>query len=69
MFYAIGVVLRHMAHFLKFLLILRWKKIKATPRWVQYGSVSAPMINISLAESVSALKTNTDLIVLPVLHM
>lgn len=69
MFYAIDVVLRSMDHFLKFLLNSEVEKIRVVPRGVQYGSVSAPLIDISLAESASAHMTNTDLIILPVSHM
>lgn len=52
-------------------LILQWKEPREVPRGLQCGSVSALPIDISPrpADSVSALKTNTDIVMLAVSHI
>lgn len=58
-----------MNHCLTFLPNFEEETIEEVLRGVQYGSVSALQINISPAESVSALDTDTGNIMLAASHM
>lgn len=65
----LDVILWRMNHCLTFLPNFEEETLEEVLRGVQYGSVSALQINISPAESVSALDTDTGNIMLAASHM